>query len=135
MADDLTQPASARIRVAVCDDARAVKYFLRQVLEEDGDMEVVSTTSSGKEVLDALARCRADILLLDLLLPDVPEPADLVARMRERWPAMAILLMSNMPPARLEQEAARLGTDGWTPKANKPAQLRDAVREIIEARA
>ena len=126
---------SEKIRIAVCDDARAVKYFLRQVLEEDGDMEVVSTTSSGREVLEALVGCQADILLLDLLLPDVPEPADLVAQMRERWPAMAILLMSNMPPSRLEQEAGRLGTDGWTPKANKPEQLRASVREIIAARA
>jgi len=125
----------ARIRVAVCDDARAVKFFLRQVLEEDGDMEVVSTTSGGTEALEALADCRADILLLDLLLPDVPEPADLVATIRERWPATAILLMSNLPPSQLEKEAARLATDGWTPKANKPEHLRNSVREIIAARA
>jgi len=128
------EPTIERIRVAVCDDARAVKYFLRQVLEEDGDMEVVSTTSSGAEALGALAQCQADILLLDLLLPDVPEPADLVATIRERWPAMAILLMSNMPSSQLEKEATRLATDGWTPKANKPAQLRISVREIIAAR-
>jgi DNA-binding NarL/FixJ family response regulator len=125
---------SATIRVAVCDDARAVKFFLRQVLEEEGDMEVVSTTSTGRDALDALARCRADILLLDLLLPDVPEPAVLVRRIRELTPATAILLMSNLPPSQLEKEAERLATDGWTPKAHKPAQLRDAVREIIAAR-
>ncbi|MDX6677683.1 MAG: hypothetical protein QOE31_1735 [Solirubrobacteraceae bacterium] len=124
-----------RIRVAVCDDARAVKFFLRQVLEEDGDMEVVSTSSGGKEALAALAETPADILLLDLLLPDVPEPADLVATIRARWPATAILLMSNLPPSQLEKEAARLATDGWTPKANKPEQLRNSVREIIAARA
>ena len=135
MSDDLPQPTSASIRVAVCDDARAVKYFLRQVLEEDGDMEVVSTTSSGAEALEALEHCRADILLLDLLLPDVPEPAELVATIRDGWPSMAILLMSNMPPSRLEQEAARLSTDGWTPKANKPQQLRSSVREAVAARA
>jgi DNA-binding NarL/FixJ family response regulator len=126
---------SATIRVAVCDDARAVKFFLRQVLEEEGDMEVVSTTSTGRDALDALSRCRADILLLDLLLPDVPEPAALVRQIRELSPATAILLMSNLPAAQLEKEAERLATEGWTPKAHKPAQLRDAVREIIAARA
>jgi DNA-binding NarL/FixJ family response regulator len=125
---------SATIRVAVCDDARAVKFFLRQVLEEEGDMEVVSTTSTGRDALDALSRCRADILLLDLLLPDVPEPAALVRQIRELSPATAILLMSNLPAAQLEKEAERLATDGWTPKAHKPAQLRDAVRQIIAAR-
>jgi len=123
------------IRVALCDDARAVKFFLRQVLEEDGDMEVVSATSSGTELVEALAHCQADILLLDLLLPDVPEPADLVRDVRELSPATAILLMSNLPPSQLEKEAARLAAEGWTPKANKPAQLRESVREAIAAKA
>ena len=123
------------IRVAVCDDARAVKFFLRTVLEEEGDMQVVSTSSGGQEALAALAEHETDILLLDLLLPDVPEPADLVREIRERWPALAILLMSNMAPAQLEQEAQRLGTDGWTPKAHKPEQLRQSVRAIVAARA
>ena len=124
---------TATIRVAVCDDARAVKFFLRQVLEEDGDMEVVSTTSGGREVLEALSEVQADILLLDLLLPDVPEPADLVRQIRERSPAIRILLMSNLPALELEREAGRLQTEGWTPKANKPEQLRNSVREIIAA--
>jgi len=123
------------IRVALCDDARAVKFFLRQVLEEEGDMEVVSATSSGRELVEALAHCQADILLLDLLLPDVPEPADLVRDVRELSPATAILLMSNLPPSQLEKEAARLAAEGWTPKANKPAQLRESVREAIAAKA
>lgn len=119
------------IRVAVCDDARAVKFFLRHVLEEDGDIEVVSATSTGAEALELLATCPADVLLLDLVLPDVPDPATLVAQIRERAPETAIVLISNMPPFSLEHEAERLGTDGWMPKAAKPAQLRDAVRDAL----
>ncbi len=124
---------STTIRVAVCDDARAVKFFLRTVLEEEGDIQVVSTSSGGQEALRALAEHAADVLLLDLLLPDVPEPADLVAEIRERWPATAILLMSNLPPSQLEKEAERLATNGWTPKAHKPEQLRQSVRDALAA--
>jgi DNA-binding NarL/FixJ family response regulator len=120
------------IRVAVCDDARAVKFFLRHVLEEDGDIEVVSTTSTGKEGLDDLPQCRPHVLLLDLVLPDVPEPAVLVSKIREQSPGTAIVLISNMPPFSLEQEAKRLATDGWMPKAAKPEQLRDAVRRAVD---
>jgi DNA-binding NarL/FixJ family response regulator len=116
------------IRVAVCDDARAVKYFLRHVLEEDGDIEVVSTTSTGEEGLAALGQCTADVLLLDLVLPDVPEPAVLVRQIRESSPGTAIVLISNMPQFSLQKEAERLETDGWMPKAAKPEHLRDAVR-------
>ena len=122
---------AATIRVAVCDDARAVKFFLRQVLEEEGDIEVVSATSTGEEALVQLADCRADVLLLDLVLPDVPEPAMLVDRIRQTTPGTAIVLISNLPPFSLEKEAGRLGTDGWMPKAAKPAQLREAVRQAM----
>lgn len=126
---------SAPIRVAVCDDARAVKFFLRAVLEEEGDMEVVSTTSNGAEALVAVGETTPDILLLDLVLPDVPEPADLVRDLRERSPGTAILLMSNMPATRLESEAERIGSDGWVAKAHKGELLRAAVRAIVAGQA
>ncbi len=122
---------SDAIRVAVCDDARAVKFFLRHVLEEDGDIEVVSATSTGAELLAQLATCRADVLLLDLVLPDVPEPAILVGEIRQSSPGTAIVLISNLPPFSLEKEAERLQIDGWMPKAAKPAQLREAVRAAL----
>jgi DNA-binding NarL/FixJ family response regulator len=123
------------IRVAVCDDARAVKLFFRQVLEDEGDIEVVSSTSTGGAALDDLGRHHPDALLLDLVLPDVSDPGALVRQLRERSPRTAILLISNMPPSNLEQEAERLGVDGWMLKAQKPEQVRAAVRRVVAARS
>src|ERR671930_122657 len=121
---------NATMRVAVCDDALAVKLFLRQVLEEEGDMEVVSSTSTGREAIDDLARHRPDALLLDLVLPDVADPGELVRELRERSPTTAIVLISNMPAPDLQAQAERLGADGWMPKAQKPEQLRAGVRDV-----
>jgi DNA-binding NarL/FixJ family response regulator len=123
------------IRIAVCDDARAVKMFFRHVLEEEGDMEVVSSTSTGRAAVDEMGRHRPDALLLDLVLPDVPDPGALVRELRERSPRTAILLISNMPASNLKQEAERVGADGWMLKAQKPEQLRDAVRQALAATA
>ncbi len=118
----------APIRVAVCDDARAVKLFLKHVLEEDGDIEVVSTTGTGAAALEETGDLHPDVLLLDLLLPDVDDQSALVGELRRRSPGTAIVLISNMPPGRLGDEAARLETDGWLLKAQKPEELREAVR-------
>ena len=123
------------IRIAVCDDARAVKMFFRHVLEEDGDMEVVSSTSTGRAAIDDMGLHRPDALLLDLVLPDVPDPGALVRELRERSPGTAILLISNMPASNLKREAERVGADGWMLKAQKPEQLRDAVRQALAAPA
>src|ERR687886_2099806 len=115
---------AAIIRVAVCDDARAVKMFLRQVLEEEGDIEVVSATSTGRAALDALGRQQPEVLLLDLLLPDVADPGALVREVRERSPATAIVLISNMPEANLRDEAGGVRADSWKVQTHKPDQLR-----------
>ena len=119
------------IRVAVCDDARAVKLFIQHVLEEEGDMEVVSSTSTGREALDELSLHQPDALLLDLVLPDVADPGSLVREIRARAPATAIVLISNMPESNLRDEAERIGVDRWMPKAQKPEDLRAAVREAV----
>jgi two-component system response regulator DesR len=119
------------IHVAVCDDARAVKMLLRHILEEDGDMEVVSSTSTGRAVLDDLGRHRPDVLLLGLLLPDVADMGVLVSQLREQSPGTAIVIISNMPTYRLQEEADRVGADGWMPKANRPADLREAIRQVV----
>ena len=121
------------IRVAVCDDARAVKLFIQHVLEEEGDMEVVSATSTGRAAVVELARYRPDALLLDLLLPDVADPGVLVRELRAQSPGTAIVLISNLPVTQLEEEAGRLGADGWMPKAQKPEAFRAAVREAVAA--
>src|SRR3954451_3016240 len=103
----------ATIRIAVCDDARAVKMFFRHVLEEEGDMEVVSSTSTGRAALDELGRHRPDALLLDLVLPDVAVPGVVVRQLLDLWPQTAIVLNSNMPASDLKHEAELLGVDGW----------------------
>jgi len=124
---------SAAIQVALCDDARAVKSLLRHILEEDGDMQVVSSTSTGRAAVDELARHRPHALLLDLLLPDVPDTGELVQELRRRSPATAIVLISNMPPLRLQEEADRVGADGWLLKASGPDDFREAIRQAVAA--
>lgn len=124
---------AGKIRVAVCDDARAVKFFLRQVLEEEGDIEVVAVASTGQEALEQLAVAATDVLLLDVLLPDVPEPAELMRELRERWPQTAVVLISNLAPPSLEREAERLAADGWIQKASKPGRMREGVRRAARA--
>jgi DNA-binding NarL/FixJ family response regulator len=119
------------IHVAVCDDARAVKSLLRHILEEDGDMQVVSSTSTGRAAVDDLGRHHPDALLLDVLLPDVPDTGELVRELRRQSPGTAIVLISNMPPFRLQEEADRVGADGWLMKANKPEDLREAIRQVV----
>ena len=126
---------SDTIRVAVCDDARAVKFFLRTVLEEDGDMR--GRLDVQRRARGASRRCadaRPTSCCSTSCCPTSRSRPTSCARSasagRDGDPA-------DVQPAaaQLEKEAERLATDGWTPKAHKPEQLRQSVRDIVAARA
>ena len=66
------RPADPAIRVIVIDDDRDVRDGLRLTLERDG-FDVVGTAADGAsaQALVATAGVRADIIVIDLHLPDV----------------------------------------------------------------
>ena len=88
-------------------------------------MEVVSSTSTGRAVLDEMGRHRPHALLLDLLLPDVPDPGTLVRELRERSPDTAILLISNMPASNLSR---RPRASAWTAGCSRPRSPSSCAR-------
>jgi CheY-like chemotaxis protein/two-component sensor histidine kinase len=81
-----TEPLSRRLRVLVVDDEASLANALGRMLEEQHDVEVVT---SG---VDALRRVEAgaeyDAILCDLMMADVGG-MDVYERLAERWPAMA----------------------------------------------
>jgi YesN/AraC family two-component response regulator len=59
------------IRVMLADDQPMVRAGLRTILESDAGIEVVAEAADGRAVLDALARSRPDLVLLDIRMPDM----------------------------------------------------------------
>jgi DNA-binding NarL/FixJ family response regulator len=71
-----------------------------------------------------------DALLLDLVLPDVANPAELVRELREMRPQMKVLLVSSLGPDELERAANAVGADAWCHKALTKDDLADALVRI-----
>ena len=65
---DLT--SSAPIRLLIVDDHAVVRAGFSTVLRLQPGLEVVGSGQSGEEALTFLKRCPADILLLDLHMPE-----------------------------------------------------------------
>ena len=67
------------IRVLLVDDHAVVREGLRTFLELQDGIEVVGEAADGEEALEAAARLRPDVILMDLVMPRL----DGVAAMRE----------------------------------------------------
>ncbi len=56
-------------RVLICDDSAVVREALARLLETDPDVQVVARAANGQAALQALARNRVDVVLLDIEMP------------------------------------------------------------------
>jgi len=111
----------------VCDDSLGFPALVRAWLGADGRLAHVGHAATGAEVRALVADVRADVVLLDLVLPDVEDPAPLVADLREARPGVRVILVSSMPEEHLEGAAARAGVDGFANKATTADAFCDLV--------
>lgn len=122
------------IRVLVVDDHGIVREGLRQVLQADGDFDVVGEAANGVEALAIAERERPDVILLDITMPG--DSGLVVAQqLRQRVPDSRVLILSVHDDAEYVLESVRAGAHGYLRKDTTPADLRSAVRAVFSGDA
>ncbi len=119
--------SSDRARVLVVDDERPIRRFLRASLTAHGFE--VSEAASGQEGLDAVARDRPDLLILDLGLPDM-DGIEVVRRLRE-WSQVPIIILSVRESEEDKITALDAGADDYLTKPFGTGELLARVRVAL----
>ncbi|HSL42773.1 MAG TPA: pyridoxal-phosphate dependent enzyme [Anaerolineales bacterium] len=57
-------------RVAIVDDTSEARRLIRRILQSQGDFEIFEATS-GRQAIDLISRERPDLVILDLMMPEV----------------------------------------------------------------
>ncbi|HYB26066.1 MAG TPA: response regulator transcription factor [Solirubrobacteraceae bacterium] len=101
------------MRVALADDAVLLREGLARLLGEAG-FEVVGLAGDADDLLALVERTRPDVAIVDIRMPPTPTDEGLRAAkaIRERWPAIGILVLSQHVNARYALELLGSGTDG-----------------------
>jgi DNA-binding NarL/FixJ family response regulator len=101
------------VRVVVADDAVILREGLARLLGESG-FEVVGLASDPEELLDLVERERPDVAVIDIRMPPTHTDEGLRAAhaIRERWPAVGILVLSQHVRAAYALELLSGGTRG-----------------------
>ena len=117
-------------RVGIVDDSRVCRAHLRGVLEAEGDIRVVAEAAGGAEALALVKGHRLDLLVTDLMMPDV-DGLEVVSRVMQEHP-LPVLIVSSRPTrdGSVVFEAVRRGA---LDVAEKP--LRGAPKAESELRA
>ncbi len=101
------------LRVLVVDDEPAIRRFLRVGLAAQG--YVVSESEEGSKAIDTARRGGADMILLDLGLPDI-DGIEAIRRIRAIPSAVPIIVLTSRDDEAVKVEALDLGADDFVTK-------------------
>ena len=127
--DDRHARGAAMIRVLIADDHAVVRQGLRTFLDLQDDIEVVAEAADGAEAVAAAEAHAPDVVLIDLVMPNV-DGIEAIRSLRERAPgARAIVLSSFIDDEKLFP-AVRAGAAGYLLKDIQPSELVEAIRTV-----
>ena len=113
--------------VLVVEDEVKIRDLLRSYLEREG-FDVL-TTASGAEAIGMAERAAPDLIVLDLMLPDVP--GEEVAREVRRSSAVPILMLTARSAQADRIRGLEVGADDYVTKPFSPRELVLRVRAIL----
>ncbi|MCI0408430.1 MAG: response regulator, partial [Acidobacteria bacterium] len=99
--------------VVLADDEESARISLGQILREDGYQ--VSLAADGEEALRLVAAEQPDVLLTDLKMPGM-DGQELLSRVRQGYPEVAVVIMTAHGTIRSAVEALRQGAEDYLTK-------------------
>jgi NarL family two-component system response regulator LiaR len=118
-----------QIRVAIVDDHAVVRSGLIAFLQIFDDMALVGVAGSGQEAVQLCDAVPVDVVLMDLMMPDMNGAAATRA-IRQSHPHIQVIALTSFHEDSLVQEALQAGAIGYLLKTVTADELAAAVRSV-----
>src|SRR3954453_287950 len=122
------------IRVFLLDDHELVRRGIRELLEGEGDIEVVGESGSAQEAARRIPALRPDVAILDGRLPD-GSGIDVCREIRAVDPSIKGLILTSYEDDEALFAAIMAGASGYVLKQIRGTDLVDAVRLVASGRS
>lgn len=121
------------IRVMLVDDHAVVRSGLKAFLMVFDDMQLVGEASSGQEAIQLIERVQPDVVLMDLIMPDL-DGAATTRSIRTSWPNIQVVALTSFREDELVKSALQAGAIGYLLKNVGADDLADAIRSAYAGR-
>jgi DNA-binding NarL/FixJ family response regulator len=107
------------IRVLVVDDQAMVRAGLRMLLDHEPDIEVVAEATDGLDAVTQAARCRPDVVLMDIRMPEL-DGLEATRRILTADDTAKVLILTTFNLDEYVYQALRSGASGFVLKDEPP---------------
>jgi len=119
------------IRVAIVDDEAPIRDSLRHWCNQHPGYQCVGQWLTVADALDAIAWSKPHVLLLDLHLAGT-ESIESIARLKEKVPDLAVLMLTGEDDYYWVEQALQRGADGYLTKMSASERLGQALRDVLQ---
>lgn len=114
----------------LCDDHAMVMNAMGALLRKE-DFEVIATTLSGKDCIEAIQNgLIPDVLILDISMPDMPG-YNVAQHIKNHYPNIKILIFSMITDENAVKAMIRIGVNGFAFKNLTANELAEIIRKIL----
>lgn len=118
-------------KILVVDDSATDRSLAGDLLNRAFAVEI-DFARQGDEALALMNQCAPDLVLTDLMMPDL-DGLGLVAEVRGRFPMVPVVLMTSPGSEELALQALKLGASSYVPKRLLAEELVDTVDQVLGA--
>ena len=119
------------VKVILADDHSMIREGLKQLLELTGDIQVVGEAADGIECLNLLKKVKADILLLDINMPNM-NGLQVLDKISKTQTTIKVLMLTVHNEIEYLIKAIDIGADGYLLKDAGSAELKKAILSIYQ---
>ena len=117
-----------KANILIVDDEEVVRLSHLRSLE--GSNCSTRAAGDGREALQVMEQEPADVVLLDLRMPDL-DGMDVLKAIKQRWPDSEVVVITGYPSLETAKEAVRLGAFNYLTKPLAPNEVIKVADEAI----
>jgi len=120
-----------KITVHIADDHQILIDGVKAVLNLEPRIEVTGFSLDGNEVVEWFAENQADVLVLDINMPEL-DGIQVLKKLKDKKNKPEIIVLSSYDDVKLVKEVLQMGAKGFVPKKSAGEHIVNAVYKVAE---
>ncbi|WP_299159329.1 response regulator transcription factor [uncultured Tenacibaculum sp.] len=118
-----------KIKVHIADDHKILIDGVIALLNTEDDIEIEGYSLTGKQVVNWSTRNKADVLVLDINMPEM-DGIEVLKTFKQRNTKIKTIILSSLSDPKLVQEMVLLGANGFVDKSCASDHIIDAIKAV-----
>lgn len=123
----MAKTATQTIRVVIADDHDLLRYGLATFMETCGDIQLVGQASTGLEAIELCARLKPDVVLMDLVMPEM-DGQTATQIIRQKHPHTQVIILTSFEDEERVYAAIQAGAISYLLKNLSMEAVAAAIR-------